>query len=230
MKKALTACPNHRETVGGVCYLVFQFLLLPSLLVEGNAFLAEPLNDAQLNFVYYLINFIALLMIFHDFWGSSLTQAFRHPVLLCQAVILGFVAYYACAEVLEWLIGKLMPSYSNYNDQAIFAMAGTNRFLTVIGTVILVPPAEECLFRGLIFRKLYGKNHAVAYLVSILTFACIHILGYIGTYSPLELAIAVLQYLPAGLCLAWSYTKADTVFAPILIHAAINYVTIHGLR
>ena len=96
--------------------------------------------------------------------------------------------------------------------------------------MILVPPAEECLYRGLIFRKLYGKNHAVAYLVSILAFACIHILGYIGTYSPLELAIAVLQYLPAGLCLAWSYTKADTVFAPILIHAAINYVTIHGLR
>ena len=100
----------------------------------------------------------------------------------------------------------------------------------VIGTVILVPPAEECLFRGLIFRKLYGKNQAAAYLISILAFSCIHIFGYIGVYSPLELTMAVLQYLPAGLCLAWSYTRADTLFAPILIHAAVNYVTINGLR
>ena len=38
--------------------------------------------------------------------------------------------------------------------------------------------------------------------------------------------MAFLQYLPAGLCLAWAYTKADTIFAPILIHAIINAVSI----
>ena len=38
--------------------------------------------------------------------------------------------------------------------------------------------------------------------------------------------MAFLQYLPAGLCLAWAYTKADTIFAPILIHAAVNAVSI----
>jgi hypothetical protein len=54
----------------------------------------------------------------------------------------------------------------------------------------------------------------VAYALSILLFSAIHILGYIGRYSPLELTMAVLQYLPAGLCLAWSYTKAGTIFAP----------------
>ena len=56
-------------------------------------------------------------------------------------------------------------------------------------------------------------------------------LGYgAEVYSPLEICMAVLQYLPAGLCLAWSYAKADTIFAPILIHAAVNYITINGLR
>jgi len=230
MKKSLSTCPNQQETIGGACYLVFQFLLLPSLLTMGNSYLSQPLNSAQLNFVYYLINFLSVLVIFHDFLGSSLAQVWRHPAYFCQAVILGFVAYCACFAATEWLIDKLMPSYSNYNDEAIFAMRGTNRFLMVIGTVILVPPAEECIFRGLIFRKLYGKNRWAAYLVSILAFACIHILGYIGKYSPLELTMAVLQYLPAGLCLAWSYAKSDTIFAPILIHAAVNYITINGLR
>ena len=100
----------------------------------------------------------------------------------------------------------------------------------VIGTVVLVPPAEECLFRGLIFRSLYKKSHWAAYILSILAFAVIHIIGYIGQYSPLELVMAFLQYLPAGLCLAWSCVRSETIYAPILIHAAINYITIHGLR
>ena len=64
----------------------------------------------------------------------------------------------------------------------------------------------------------------------MLAFACIHIVGYIGTYSPLELVMAVLQYLPAGLSLAWAYTKADSIFAPILIHACINLIAVGGLR
>ena len=105
-------------------------------------------------------------------------------------------------------------------------MQAENRLLVFIGTVLLVPPVEECLYRGLIFRNLYPSSKWAAYLVSILAFAAIHILGYIGTYSPLELVLAVLQYLPAGLCLAWSYTRADTIFAPILIHAAINATAI----
>jgi len=93
-----------------------------------------------------------------------------------------------------------------------------------------VPVTEECLYRGLIFRNLYGRSPLAAYSFSILAFAVIHILGYVGQYSAAQLAMAFLQYLPAGLCLAWSYVKGDTIFVPIVIHAAINYVTITGMR
>ena len=109
-------------------------------------------------------------------------------------------------------------------------MRRSNSFLMLIGTVVLVPPFEECLYRGLVFRNLYRKNKWAAYIISIVLFAMIHILGYLGQYSPLELLMAVLQYLPAGLCLAWSYAKADTIFAPMLVHATINFITIRGLR
>ena len=154
----------------------------------------------------------------------------QHPAYFCQAVILGFVAYYACNWAITWVIRQLVPSFSNYNDEAITAMSQGSFFLTAVGTTILVPPAEECFYRGLIFRNLYGRSRWAAYAVSILVFALIHIVGYIGRYSPLELLMAVLQYLPAGLCLAWSYAKADTIFAPILIHAAVNFISIGGLR
>jgi len=99
-----------------------------------------------------------------------------------------------------------------------------------LGTVILVPSVEECLYRGLIFRNLYGNNKWAAYAVSIAAFAGIHILGYIGVYAPAQLLIAILQYLPAGIWLAWSYVKGNTIFVPIFIHAAVNFITINGFR
>ena len=156
-------------------------------------------------------------------------QAVRHPAYLCQAVILGLAAYYACMLVTDRVIGLLVPGFSNYNDSAIATMGQDSRLLVIIGTV-LVPTVEECVFRGLIFRNLYGKSHWCAYIVSMLAFALIHILGYVRQYTPLEILMAVLQYLPAGLCLAWSYTKADTIFAPIAIHATVNFITLTSWR
>ena len=216
--------------MGGFCYFAFQLLLLPELLTLLNARLSHPLSEAELNFVFYMINFIAVLLIFHDFLSCAAVQAARHPAYLCQAIILGLAAYYACLLATDWIVGLLVPSFSNYNDAAIISMRQENRFLVLIGTVILVPTVEECFFRGLVFRNLYGKSKWAAYLVSMLAFAMIHILGYVGQYTPLELLMAVLQYLPAGLCLAWSYTKADTIFAPIVIHAAVNFITLSHWR
>lgn len=221
---------SRQETIRGAVYLTFQLLLLPSLLTWLNARLQPPLDPAELNFAFYFINFLAVLVIFHAFLGRSASQVKQHPAYFCQAVVLGLAAYYACSWCVAWTIGQLVPSFSNYNDEAISAMSQGSRFLMTAGTVILVPPVEECLYRGLIFRNLCRKSRWAAYVVSILAFALVHVLGYVGSYSPLELLIAVLQYFPAGLCLAWSYTKADTIFAPILIHATVNYISINALR
>ena len=154
-KRTVSPCPSTRETVSGLCWLAFQMLLLPSLLYFVNDQLAQPLREGELNFVYYLTNFIAMLVIFHDFLSRSLSQAFQHPIVLCEAVILGFVAYFACFYATDYLISLLVPSFSNYNDEAIMEMSRGNSFLMLIGTVILVPPVEECQFRGVIFRNLY---------------------------------------------------------------------------
>ena len=230
MKKSASATISHNETVWGFGYLVFQLLFLPSILAAVNGLLSRPLNSAELNFVFFLINFLAILAIFHSFLGRSAAQVVQHPAYFLQAVILGAVAYFACSYGIEWIIGQLSPGYTNANDASIAAMSQGSYFLMAVGTVILVPPVEECLYRGLIFRKLYRKNKWAGYLVSILVFALIHILGYIGTYTPLELVLCVLQYIPAGLCLAWAYTKADTIFAPIVIHAIVNAVGISRMR
>ena len=221
---------SGQETLTGFLYMAFQLVFLPSILYAVNGMLKKPLSEGELNFLFYFINFIAMLVLFHGFLGKSAAQLRHHPVQVLEAIILGLVAYYVCFWAVEKLITLLLPGFSNRNNAAISGMFFGNRFLMLLGTVVLVPPFEECIFRGLIFRNLYKKSHFAAYAVSILAFAFVHIMGFLDVYSPLEICMAVLQYLPAGLCLAWSYAKADTIFAPILIHAAVNYITINGLR
>ena len=232
MKKSHAPGPtlSSAETLSGIVYMAITLFVLPTALFWCNAQLDVPMSEAEINFLFYFLNFMVMLVLFRNFLGNSLTQTLRHPGQLCEAVILGLVAYYACTFCTTRLISLLAPGFSNYNDEAISAMSRGNSFLMLIGTVVLVPPFEECLYRGLVFRNLYGKNKWAAYIISIALFSMIHILGYLGQYSPLELLMACLQYLPAGLCLAWSYARADTIFAPMIVHAAINYITIRGLR
>lgn len=221
---------SRQETIRGWLYMVFEILLLPGILQAVNGLLPHPFTEAELNFLYFGINFLAVLIIFHRFLGKSSEEVIRHPIYCMQAVILGLVGYLACVWVFDHLISWFRPGFVNLNDRGIAQMARNGRFLMVIGTVILVPPVEECLYRGLIFRNLYVKNPWLGYIVSMLAFAAIHLIGFVGTLSFTDLFISMIQYLPAGLFLAWSYTKADTIYAPIVIHALVNLRGIYSLR
>ena len=149
-------------------------------------------------------------------------------LLLALIMILGLAAYYACTYAVNYFITLIAPGFANANDASISAMLGSSRFLMTVGTVVLVPLAEECLFRGLIFTGLLGKNRKWAYALSVLGFCAVHVLGYLGSADALTLSICFLQYVPSGLVLAWSCEKSGSLFAPILIHAAINAGSILG--
>ena len=93
--RSLSACPTAQESVAGGVYFIFQLVLLPSILRWVNAQLSQPLTETELNFTYYLINFLATILIYHEFLGRSARQATQHLAYFCQAVILGLAAYYA---------------------------------------------------------------------------------------------------------------------------------------
>ena len=145
-------------------------------------------------------------------------------------VTLGFVGYWVATRGLSTLVGLLFPGFANINDQSIAALAGSHYVLMVIGTVLLVPTAEEVLFRGVVFGSIRRKSRLWAYVVSVTVFAFVHISGYLAVGDWLRLVLSFVQYIPAGLFLAWSYEKADSVFAPIVIHTAVNAIGIYAMR
>ena len=232
MKKSrlLYISMSRSEKVWGWLYMVFSLLALPTVLELLNTKLAVPMDESTLTFAYYCINFFAVCWIFRRFLQDSLVSMWRDLWNFIQAVVLGYVAYWAATRAMDFLMSHLLPGFQNINDSAITAMVRSNYVQMAIGVVLLVPLTEEVLYRGLIFRNLYRSSQAAAYLLSMAAFAAIHVIGYIGTESITTLAICFLQYLPAGLCLAWTYTKADNIFAPVIVHALVNAIAIGAVR
>lgn len=228
--KRLSVHLTDREQVWAILYLLFSYALLPELLNWMNGYLPTPLGSLWINFLYFSINFLAIIWIFGGFFKRSLVYAGQNIWDFLVAVVAGSAAYWLCSWGLSWIFGHFFPDYANLNDGSISAMAGSNFTVMFIGTVLLVPVAEEALHRGLVFGCLYPKSHAVAYILSTAIFASVHILGYVGAYSPLHLALAFIQYVPAGLTLAWAYRKSGSIFAPMLMHAVINAVGMFAQR
>lgn len=226
----LTHSLTRSEVILGWIWLIFQTLFLPALLVMANGLLDYPLSNAWINFLYFSINFLAVVIIFRQFLGRSVTNLGKNLLRTLKGAFLGFCVYYVSNIAMTELLEFLFPWFSNVNDENVISLLQLEFYPMLIGTVVLVPFTEEVLFRGLVFRGLYSKNRFLGYLISSALFCAVHILGYLASFDPLTLALCFLQYIPASLCLAWSYTQADSIFAPILIHTVINAMGVMAVR
>ncbi len=232
MNDLLTRSPqlSRNETIAGWSYYAFSMLALPIVLQYVNAALGYPLNEAKLNFVFYTANFAACVMIFRRLLKLNLQIAVRRIFPVLWYALLGYLGYSALTGILTTLIRTLIPGFANVNDMSIAAMAGKELTLMAIGTVVLVPVAEELFYRGLMLRQLAGTSRILAYCVSMGVFALVHVVGYIGVYKPLTLLLCFVQYLPAGYCLAWCYANTGTIVTPILMHMIVNAYGLANLR
>ncbi len=218
--------PSPGQIGWGLLYLIFQFLALPELIM----LIPLKLTIAQQNLIYYAINFLAALIIFRTYLANHLTSLGRNWWPCLKALILGYVFYWVSSYCVSWCLPRLIPGFANLNDSAIAAMTKGNFWLMAIGTVLLVPLTEEVFFRGLIFGSLYSRNRAAAYILSCLLFSAVHVVGYMGSANVWVLLGCFVQYLPAGLCLAWSFQESGSLFVPIIIHTLVNALGIWALR
>ena len=227
--KRLSLRMTRRELLWGFGYFLFYLMVLPSMLELLFSLLSWDYNSTQghlrLSLLYHGINFLAMLLIFHRFLGKSLAAVKKRFWGFVQAVILGWVMYQAATSFIMLLCRLVKPDLQNLNNAFFADQARTNFTLTAIATVFLAPPVEECLFRGLLFSTIHQKSRFLAFAVSALAFALVHVSGYLSYYGALGSLLLLLQYLPAGLALGWAYEKADTILAPMVIHMVINAIS-----
>ncbi len=221
---------SKSEQILGAVYLLLALGLLPVLFPFCALILFPNLNSAQVNFFYFLFQFLCIVLILRNFLWKSLQAMGNHPVRLATTVVLGLLVYTFLNSQISLFLILLFPGFSNVNDGNIAAIASQNYSLMAAGTIFLVPVTEECLYRGVVFGNLLKRSTVAAYLVSTILFCAIHVLNYIGSFDPMLLLLCAIQYIPAGVCLAWAYRRCDSIFAPILMHAMINAIGIFSVR
>lgn len=227
--KRLSLRMTRRELLWGFGYFLFYLLVLPAALEILFSLFSWDYNSTEghlrLSLIYNGTNFVAMLLIFHRFLGKSLAAVKKRFWGFVQAVILGWVMYQAATTLVMLLCRLIRPDLQNLNNAFFADQARTNFTLTAIATIFLAPPVEECLFRGLLFRTIHQKSRVLAFAVSSLAFALVHVSSYLSDYGALGSLLLLLQYLPAGLALGWAYEKADTILAPMVIHMVINAIS-----
>lgn len=218
------------ERIFGWVYYGFQILILPRLIESLLFTFGTTPTDLQLNLIYFAINFVATIGIFHQFLWTSLKKAAPQFGKCIKTALLGFVMYFAMSFVVSNGILILYPEYANANNATISTMAKDNILLMFLATVFLVPVAEETVFRGLIFSNIFNHSKILAYIATAVAFGAIHVVGYLPEIGWFHGLLSLIQYLPAGIALGWTYEKTDTIVTPVLLHTLINLIGIFTVR
>lgn len=214
----------------GWIYYAIQQLVLPEIIVLCLLLLDLNVSTFAVNFIYFCVNFAVFGLIFHSFLWKSLKKAQSVRKECLQYAGLGFLLYWVLNILIFSLILRIDPDYANLNNEAVGTIAQDHFAAMAVATVLLVPQAEELVFRGLIFQGLYNRSRILAYVVSASAFSMIHIVSYLGSMDLTHMILSFVQYLPAGIALGWVYEKTDTICTPILMHMLVNLFGIFAVR
>ena len=211
--------PNLTKTEWkrGLIAMCLSMLMVPGLLA-----MIPALSVTELNFYSYSISAATAVACLRRYLGRNILAALDHPFATLYFAVLGYLANLVIMQMADYAAYLLLPDYVNYNNQAIVVQLSTDLYLMLATTVVLAPIVEECVFRGLLFRGLYDRSPVAAWVASVGLFAAIHVVSFIGVYSPLELVVSLLMYVPAGVILCVTYRRSGNIIAPIITHAVIN--------
>ena len=209
------------EQIAGTVFFVIYLVVLP--FATAPLFrLAERLLDASIspslqNAIYYYTLFAVTLIIFHSLLGRTTRNFADNLGNACKSILVGLIALYGLNELVYRLTRMLVNNHTNLNDTTIFAQIHDAPRVT--------RQRQMCIrdrFRGLVFGNLKSKSRTVAYVVSCLLFALLHVWQFAVVRQDITYFLLMVQYLVPGLVLAWAYDHTGTLWSSILLHAAAN--------
>lgn len=126
--------------------------------------------------------------------------------------------FFSYLAIVTW--GLILLPFGVRPQENIFPrLFGTERsvfVLVLLAGAVVAPLAEETLFRGFLFAGLLRHvGERLAYGVSALCFAVVH-------FAPLALP----PLFVLGVVLAWLYQRTRSIWPSVVLHAAVNTVTL----
>ena len=233
-KKKGTTYMTAGEQIAGVIFFVIYLLVLPFAtaplfrLVGG--LLGITISGSLQNMIYYYVLFAVTIIIFHNFLGRTTRHFAENLGGACKTMVIGLIGLYGLNELVYRLTNVMFTNHTNLNDSTISAQIDDAPHMTLLIVVFLAPFVEEVLFRGLVFGNLKSKSRTVAYLVSCLLFALLHVWQFAVVNHDITYFWLMVQYLVPGLVLAWAYDHSGTLWSSIGLHVAANALATWAMR
>ena len=225
-KKKAASYMTPGEQIGGVVFLMIYLVVLPfatdPLFRFVGGLLDVSISATVKKMVYYYVLFAVTLVMFHKFIGRTSRNFADNLGVACRSMLVGLIGLYGLNELVYRLTRLAIDNRTNLNDTTISAQIQDAPRVTLLIIVFLAPFVEEVLFRGLVFGNLKSKSRVVAYLVSCLLFALIHVWQFAVVQQDITYFLLMVQYLVPGAVLAWAYESSGTLWASIGLHAAAN--------
>jgi membrane protease YdiL (CAAX protease family) len=151
--------------------------------------------------------------------------AYFPPVAATQiwlAVAIGLVMAVVLNGLNEVLSQTNIVVFHDSDTERALLPHGAGQFLASVAVVSLIAPfAEECLFRGLLFRWLAGlRGQAFAVAVSAIVFGLLH--GQFLLHPDAQGVLASTELIVAGAVLAVLVARTGSLRTSFATHAAYN--------
>ena len=227
-----TASPwltDFERIAGGVFFLLYLivFPLLMGWIFRGVEFLLGiSLSQSEENALYYYVAFVLTILIFYNFIGKTTHRFFSGLGHTLAAAGVGIVAFYGLNELLYRLTSVALGNQLNLNDITISAQIHDAPRPTLLIVIFIAPFVEEVLFRGYVFGMLRGHSKILAWGVSCVLFAFLHVWQLAAGSWSLWTVVLLVQYLVPGRVLAWTYGRCGSLWGPILLHMAVNALSV----
>ena len=232
-KSAPSAHMNQTERVAGTIFFIVYLLVLPLLANKifdiFEVLLDTTISDSLANIIYYYVLFAVVLLLFHSFLAGTTTRFFGGTSRAMTTFCVGLLVFYGANELFYRVANVLFNSHTNLNDTTIAASINAAPRMTALIVVVLAPFVEEVLFRGLVFGCLREKSRVLAYIVSCLLFAFLHVWTFALSAWDWSYFILMLQYLVPGLVFAWAFDHSGTLWTSMLLHATVNALALWTL-
>jgi membrane protease YdiL (CAAX protease family) len=115
------------------------------------------------------------------------------------------------------------------NDLTISGQLESAPWTMVLIVIFLAPLVEEVLFRGLVFGGLRTRSRVLAYGVSCILFALVHVWQFVLVNCDLTYFLLMVQYLAPGVVLAWAYDHSGSLWTSIGLHALANALSVWAI-
>ena len=229
-------CPEGKQIAQGGIYWAIYALVLPTIMfiATGGVISSRVVNGFDC--AYYLINFLAVILIFRTYLIDSFWNVKMHIKHFLITVGIGLIAFFAIEIALFFL--WVFPSgtlggFPLPIADSLYGLVTRWAFekppiLNHMCLIVCVPVAMSCLYYAVCFAPTCQNKIWIGYLlVAVIALIPTVLLVTAQGYAVLEAVTSYICLLPFHMCACWIYQNTDTIWGPILFHAIVNLISIY---